>query len=249
MSMSEIQSPDASSGSYDVKYRDWKHWAEDDFAALKPSTAKYYAAELKRAGVMGRNSVEVLEIGFGNGAFLSFCKQQGWFVVGTEIDPDLVTIATDAGFDARQALAVAEMPTASFDVVVMIDVLEHILPEQTVEFLSDAMRVLRPGGVLFAHFPNGDSPFGLCFQHGDATHINVIGAEKARYYARAVDAQVVVIGGEAQPIPAGSLVHTVHRTLALPFRIALNLLVRLIFLPGAKIDFSAPNLTMILRKT
>lgn len=238
----------ASSSVYDDNYREWKSWPAKDFAVLKPSTARYYSAEMSRAGMMNRADIRVLEIGFGNGAFLSFCKQQGWSVVGTEIDPALVTLAKQAGFDARPAAAARELQSASFDLVAMIDVLEHIAPDEAVAFLQEAMRILRPGGALFAHFPNGDSPFGLCFQNGDATHVNVIGSEKARYYARAVGAEIVVISGEAQPIPAGSWAHTAHRLLALPFRLGLNWLVRLIFLPGAKIDFSAPNLTMVLRK-
>jgi len=246
--MPELDGKGASSENLGSNYREWKNWAERDFAVLKPSTARYYAAELKRAGLAGQSALKVLEVGFGNGAFLQYCTLQGWSVVGTEIDHELVTIARNAGFDARPATAVAEMPAASFDAVVLIDVLEHIPPEQTLAFLSATLRVLQPGGVIVAHFPNGDSPFGLCLQHGDATHVNAIGSEKAHYYARAINADVVAIEGEAQPILAGSLAHTVHRALALPFRVSLNWMVRLIFLPGAKIDFSAPNLTMILRK-
>ncbi len=246
--MPEIEERNVSTGNFDVNYREWKNWAESGFAVLKRSTARYYAAELKRAGLQGRSALKVLEIGFGNGAFLKYCTLQGWSVVGTEINPELVTVARNAGFDARPATAVADMLAASFDAVVLIDVLEHIPPEQSLAFLQAALRILRSGGVIVAHFPNGDSPFGLFFQNGDATHINAIGSEKARYYARAIDADIVSIGGEAQPIPAGSIKHTVQRMLALPVRVSLNWLVRLIFLPGAKIDFCAANLTMILRK-
>lgn len=239
---------DDKSGAFGAEYLDWKSWGGSDFGALSRSTEKYYEAELKRAGVLDKRDLNVLEVGFGNGDFMTLCKRRGWSVTGTEINPELVTVARSAGFDARAASDLDGLEADSFDLVVTIDVLEHIPPEGTVSFLQSLIRTLRPGGVLVAHFPNADSPFGLYNQNGDVTHVNAIGTGKARYYAQAADAELIFLHGEARPIPAGSFAHTAQRVIALPFRWAANALARFVFLPGTDIDFAATALTMILRK-
>lgn len=235
-------------GAYGSDYLDWKSWGDDDFGVLSRSTATYYEAELKRAGLHDRRDLKVLEVGFGNGDFMTFCKRRGWTITGTEINLGLVAVGKAAGFDARIASDLETMDPDSFDLVVTIDVLEHIPPEGTVAFLQSLLRVLRPGGSLVAHFPNADSPFGLYNQNGDATHVNAIGSGRARFYAQAAGAELVFLYGEARPIPAGSIAHTAQRLVALPFRLIANALARFIFLPGTNIDFSATALTMILRK-
>lgn len=235
-------------GAYSADYLDWKSWGDEGFGALTASTERYYAAEVKRAGLLGTTGLDVLEIGFGNGDFLTFSKRQEWKVIGTEMIPELVVAARDAGFQAYDASHLSKFDAASLDLVMAMDVLEHIPADDIVPFIREIMRILRPGGVLLSHFPNGDSPFGLLYQNGDATHLNAIGTGKARYYARMVGAEVVLLAGEARPIAAGSLAHSAQRLVAWPFKTLLNLLVRFIFLPGSEIDYSAPALTMILRK-
>ena len=61
-------------------YAQWKQW-HGDFAA-SDREARYFAAELAGLDFAGR---EVLEIGFGNGAFLAWAMTQGARVTGTEI--------------------------------------------------------------------------------------------------------------------------------------------------------------------
>ena len=98
-----------------------------------------------------------------------------------------------------------------------------------------------------ARFPNGDSPFGLAYQNGDLTHLSAIGSEKMRYLAGRVGMELFRIGGEAQPLFCGSLVHFVHRMVALPIRYAIEAFVRLVFFPTLKICFASPNLSVVLR--
>lgn len=233
---------------YGEQYLDWKDWGSASFGELSRSTRIYYEAELKRAGVLNRNDLNVLEVGFGNGDFMWYCRSRKWQITGTEINPELVSIARAEGYDAHPSSETDALPADTFDLIVTIDVLEHIPPEGAADFLRMLLAKLKPGGALIAHFPNGDSPFGLYNQNGDATHVNAIGSGKARFYAQSVGAEIVFIGGEARPIPAGAMKHTVQRLIALPFHKVLNALVRVIFLPATRADFSATALTMILRK-
>ena len=78
---------------------------------------------------------ETLEIGGGSGNLKGFLKN----VVSTDIQPvPWLDVAVDA-----QSLPFAD---ASFDNIVMLDVLHHI--ERPVRFFREASRVLRPGGRI-----------------------------------------------------------------------------------------------------
>jgi len=160
-------------------YRAWKTWTTDSFGRCGPADAVYFAAELDAAGVKRRVSLSVLEIGFGNGGFAAWTKQQGWRYAGTELDPELIARARGAGFDVYPAETpvAALAPAERFDLVVAFDVLEHLAIEQT-EALLQAMRArLAPDGLVVARVPSGDSPFSRAIQHGDMTHRATIGSE------------------------------------------------------------------------
>ena len=100
----------------------------------------------------------VLEIGCTRGEFLDRLRREGHAGVGLEDNADAREEALAKGLDVRCAtvreLAAAEGP-ASFDTVVMFQVLEHIVDVKT--FLDDLLVLLRPGGKLFIGVPNNDS--------------------------------------------------------------------------------------------
>ena len=58
-------------------------------------------------------------------------------------------IALHAGFSDK-----LDFPDASFDVVMLANVYEHILPESRVASFSEMRRVLRPDGIVVGQIPN-----------------------------------------------------------------------------------------------
>ncbi|MGD9648014.1 MAG: class I SAM-dependent methyltransferase [Pirellulales bacterium] len=96
----------------------------------------------------------LLEIGCGAGYFLARARDRGWQVSGLDAAPWVVEAAAERGLsDVRVAtLAEAGLDDASFDVVVMAQVLEH-LPRPR-EVLLEVRRVLRPGALFYANVPN-----------------------------------------------------------------------------------------------
>jgi SAM-dependent methyltransferase len=232
---------------YGASYLDWKNWGVDSFGALRKSEKYYFDAEIKKAGIAFDTALSVLEIGFGNGSFLAYAKRKRWNIVGTEINRNLVETATHHGFNAIHTDNLSAFADDTFDLVVAFDVLEHVSQDDLLGFLKEVNRILKGNGTFIARFPNGDSPFGLLNQNGDMTHITSIGSGKARYLAGKLGAPVVFIGGEAQPLFAGTLRRTLHGLFALPIKTLINLFVNLVFFQGGHIAFCSLNLVMIIR--
>ena len=177
-------------GEYN-NYQDWKDWK--DFGAFTPSQARYFARELAMLGPLrGRR---ILEVGFGNGAFLHFARQAGAELVGTEVIPELIEAARKAGFQVHEdgTLFDDRRLAGSFDAVVAFDVIEHIEMKELPGFFGAVNGLLKPGGAFIARFPNGDSPFGRRYQHGDLTHKTVIGAGMVTHLAAMSGFQVTAV--------------------------------------------------------
>jgi len=163
-------------------YRSWKGWEERDFGRVGEN-AGYFMAEVRRSGAVVGPGTRVLEIGFGNGAFAVWATERGAEYVGTELDQELVLRARRAGLNA---LHVSEASNAlkreeSFDSVFAWDVLEHVPRPALLPMLIELKEVMRPGAVLVARVPSGDSPFSGAIQTGDVTHQPALGSAAVRY--------------------------------------------------------------------
>jgi SAM-dependent methyltransferase len=234
---------------YDNDYLQWKAWDDQAFCVLTAEQSRYFEAELQNAGALHLpDGARVLEIGFGQGCFLSFAQSRQWQVTGTEVNPHLVSLGQARGLDVHLAHDLSMWPEGSFDLLVAFDVLEHVPQAAALGFWRDVMRVLKPGARAILRFPNGDSPFGLVHQNADVTHVNAIGRGKVLYWAKVVQADLLALRGQAQPVRGVGVVLTFYRLAVWPVRHLLNLLVRVFFLGGAPIDFSASNVVAVVRK-
>lgn len=237
-----------SEGQYDEQYSTWKRWNAGEFGSLKESEKRYFSAELGRLAPTIPATIVALEVGFGNGAFLRYAQLCGWEIRGSEVNEGLLAAAAAQGFDVIPEGGLVTVPDATFDLIVAFDVLEHIPRDRLVSVISEYRRMLKPGGTFLARFPNGDSPLGLVNQNGDLTHVTCIGTGIARYLSVATAMRLVALRGEAQPLPAGHLLTTVHRILRAPFVLILRVVIGALFFPKFDIDLLSRNLVMVLRK-
>ena len=103
-----------------------------------------------------RSTGRWIDIGYGRGGLLIAAERHGWRCHGTELDLRALEYGRRRGWVvAGSAQNNGLFPEEGFDVVTMIEVLEHIrYPE---ECLKTAMRLLRPGGVFYLTTPNSRS--------------------------------------------------------------------------------------------
>ena len=103
---------------------------------------------------VGGPGLRVLDLGCRDGALTSVYLD-GNDVVGVDVDRTALARAAERGIETAWADVDEALPfeDASFDVVVVAEVLEHLrLPDRA---LAEARRVLRPGGALVGSVPNG----------------------------------------------------------------------------------------------
>lgn len=96
----------------------------------------------------------LLDVGCAAGFFVQAARDRGWEACGIEPCAWLVEWGRSHVTPHLQCttLAAARFPDATFDVVTMWDVLEHV-PDPLAE-LQECARVLKPGGLLVINFPD-----------------------------------------------------------------------------------------------
>jgi SAM-dependent methyltransferase len=127
----------------------------------------------------------VLDLGCRDGA-LTQAYLDGNDIVGVDADREALAEASRLGIETKWADLdqPLELPDAGFDVVVAGELLEHLRDPQ--RLVSEARRVLRPGGTFVASVPNAYRLKGrLLFLLGrppenDPTHLQMFSAGDVR---------------------------------------------------------------------
>lgn len=156
-------------------YTEWKQWHDAGFAQCSRGEARYFAWHLARCHPTPVRTA--LELGYGNGNFLGFARQRGISVVGVETQAALRQRASAAGIENHASID-ALAADRQFDLVVAFDVFEHVEQAALPGLLRQLAGHLAADGVLLCRVPNGESPFGRYFQHGDLTHVTTLGLSK-----------------------------------------------------------------------
>jgi SAM-dependent methyltransferase len=135
-------------------------------ANLERLIADYFPAD---------RSARILELGCGHGALLHFARAAGYTnMTGVDGSPAQIAAARKLGIEGiregQLMEALRDTPEASLDAVVAFDVLEHLTRDEIVDAVDAIARVLKPGGRLILHVPNGASPFGTLMIYSDFTH-------------------------------------------------------------------------------
>lgn len=118
-----------------------------------------------RSGI-GVKNLDILDVGCGTGGNIILLKKFGR-VVGLDSSAEALKFAERRGFaQLIQASATKlPLPDNAFDLVSILDVLEHIEDDRGV--IGEALRVLRPGGLLLITVPAYQ---WLWSQHDKALH-------------------------------------------------------------------------------
>jgi len=121
------------------------------------------------------HSAKILELGCGRGQFLHFLHSEGYTdVVAIDLDPEHINQCHGFGYKVSLADMNNFIPTcrdATFDLVVMNDLIEHIAREDAVKLLDTIRKKVKPGGRLFIKTCNCNNPLGMATFFSDFTHL------------------------------------------------------------------------------
>ena len=128
----------------------------------------------------------VLDLGCGNGRHTIYFAREGFDACGIDISATAIEWAKDwAGREGLQIdfrvgdITQLPYPDQSFDVIVSHGVLDHVSMEEAKRAVSEAARIIRPGGLFYFDLKSADDvEFGVGKPAGTNTFVVSDGFEK-----------------------------------------------------------------------
>ncbi len=119
--------------------------------------------------------VRGIDLGCGHGAVLYFAQRAGYRNL-SGVDASAEQVAAAAALGVKGVVQGDLLETlrglgeSSQDLVLAIDVLEHVGKPELFPFVDAVHRALKPGGRFLLKVPNGESPLFGRVRYGDLTH-------------------------------------------------------------------------------
>jgi 2-polyprenyl-3-methyl-5-hydroxy-6-metoxy-1,4-benzoquinol methylase len=117
----------------------------------------------------------ILDLGCGYGALEYFANKRGYKnIKGIDFSEQQVALSKKlgiSGVDYGELFdSIRSKNDSSLDLVISLDVIEHLTKEELIKLADNVYRVLKPGGGWLIHVPNASSPFFGEIRYGDFTH-------------------------------------------------------------------------------
>ena len=103
------------------------------------------------------NRQMVLDLGCGDGDFVSLLHEKGINVIGVDSNPKSIAMAKKAGLPVIQQDVIeylSHAPSSSFDAIFCAHLVEHLPYPVVLNVIEEAYRVLIPDGILILATPN-----------------------------------------------------------------------------------------------
>jgi len=122
--------------------------------------------------------VVALDLGCGRGEWLELLGELGFAARGVDLDQGMLAACRERGLDVSTADALSALralPDASLALVSAFHLIEHIPFDDVQELISQALRVLQPGGLLIMETPNPENlVVGSTNFHTDPSHLRPV---------------------------------------------------------------------------
>jgi SAM-dependent methyltransferase len=133
-----------------------------------------YITQLIERHIPNDRNARIVDLGCGHGAYLYFLKQKGYQnLVGIDTSAEQVALAHRLDIQEVQCGDInefLEQDSEAVDVVLLMDILEHLPLEIIMDLLDKVFSKLSKGGRLIIHVPNAEGLFGMRVRYGDLTH-------------------------------------------------------------------------------
>jgi 2-polyprenyl-3-methyl-5-hydroxy-6-metoxy-1,4-benzoquinol methylase len=120
-------------------------------------------------------SVRIAELACGHGSLLYWLKNQGFAcLTGVDSSEEQIALAIQVGVPVHNEDVngwLQRKRVDSFDVLLAIDLIEHLSKDEFMQFLKTTHHALAAAGRLILRYPNGDSPLVGLNLFNDITHV------------------------------------------------------------------------------
>jgi 2-polyprenyl-3-methyl-5-hydroxy-6-metoxy-1,4-benzoquinol methylase len=120
-------------------------------------------------------SCRILDVACGYGAYLYYLNTLNFTnAFGIDLSQENIHLAKSIGVqnvmqqDLFDYLETCKQNT--LDIILAIDILEHLDNQEIFKFITQAKKVLKTGASIIIHTPNANSPFFGRIRYGDFTH-------------------------------------------------------------------------------
>ncbi|WP_197416362.1 MULTISPECIES: bifunctional 2-polyprenyl-6-hydroxyphenol methylase/3-demethylubiquinol 3-O-methyltransferase UbiG [unclassified Massilia] len=153
--------------AFEDRYRGARHTIKDRLRAYTPFTAPLLQ--------LGRPAV-ALDLGCGRGEWLELLGETGFEAKGVDLDEGMLEACRERGLDASHGDALAALraqPDDSLALVSAFHLVEHLPFNLVQELIAEALRALRPGGLLVMETPNPENlTVGATSFYLDPSHLH-----------------------------------------------------------------------------
>jgi cyclopropane fatty-acyl-phospholipid synthase-like methyltransferase len=206
---------------------------------------------LKRAG-LDLATAQILEFGVGWGRNLLALRSLGARDTrGVDVSPEQVALARDVGLETVTLVApdedlVQRFGDARFDLLLAIDVIEHLSLPQMERFATAVRTMLSPNGLLVVQVPNDLAPLNP-IRCGDLTHLRAFTPESLRQFFSLAGVEPLHIAGI--PFPGTGPLFTLRRVMTVGFVLpVLRCMWFLLYGRGFELVSFEPNLLGVARR-
>jgi O-antigen chain-terminating methyltransferase len=147
---------------------------------------KVYLPLIEKAKI-GTLESPILDVGCGRGEWLELLRECGYEASGIDISKVMIEQCQFRGLETREGDAISYLqglPNASLGAVTGFHIIEHIPLASLIKLFDEAVRVLRPGGLIIFETPNPRNVLvGSGDFYRDPTHLNPIHPDTISYIA------------------------------------------------------------------
>ena len=178
---------------YDQNHRSAPPIKPERLAALYESADPFSDLRIRElSSLMNIRGSRVLDIGYGRCHFLYCLKKLGAIPSGLELDSDAIEFAKSLGIEVFQKDVTEFVSKKKFDVVALLDFVEH--PLNPMDVLRKSSDLLLPGGLMVIWTPNGHySSFDkdLTTFRVDLEHMQYLTSDSCRFIGSELKLRVV----------------------------------------------------------
>jgi O-antigen chain-terminating methyltransferase len=169
--------PHEQTPSREQQYLSFENAFRGDRGEIKDRVA-YYLDPLAKAGIEPAGENVILDLGSGRGEWLEVLAERGYCGRGVDLNREMVKESQARGHEVVEADVLSFLKAQegdSFAAISSMHLIEHLPHAALIQLLDEAVRVLRPGGVLILETPNPENVrVGSCMFYMDPTHLNPI---------------------------------------------------------------------------